>query len=125
MNYITYKRFKTKAICGDVNIPALTEIEQTGSYLFHNGKALCVVTSENAHNYFMRNDDDNGMERGKLIEDIKKALQKDRSKWEKVWNDKICQKYRRTEHADYWLWNHDFYIADIDDLRFIYELISK
>lgn len=123
MNYIVYKRFKTKAICGDVNIPALTEIEQIGSYLFHQEKALCVVTSENAHTYFMRNDDGNGIERGELIESIKKALQKDKSKWEKVWEDEVCQKYRRTEHTDHWLWNHAFYNADIDDLQYIYELI--
>lgn len=123
MMYVVYKRFKTKAICGDVNIPSQTEIEQIGSYLFHQGKALCVATSENAHTYFMRNDDGNGMERGALIERIKKALQKDRSKWEKVWNDKVCQKYRRAEHADHWLWNHDFYNANIDDLQYIYGII--
>ena len=124
MNYIVYKRFKTKAICGDVNIPAGTEIEQIGAYLFYKGQPICVTTSENAHNYFMRNDDGNGMERGKLIESIKKALKKDTSKWSRVWNDDVCQKYKRTEHLDNWLWNHDFYNANMDDLRYIYGLIQ-
>lgn len=123
MEYIVYKRFKTKAICGDVNIPAQTEIEQIGSYLFHQEKALCVVTSENAHSYFMRNDDGNGLERGDLIDKIKKALQKNRTKWEAVWNDDVCQKYKRKEHADHWVWNHDFYNAGIEDLRYIYGFV--
>lgn len=123
MEYIVYKRFKTKAICGDVNIPAQTDIDKIGAYLCHDGKALCVATSENAHTYFMRNDDGNGMERGDLIDHIKKALRKDTSKWEKVWNDEVCQKYRRTEHADHWLWNHDFYNASIDDLQYICGLV--
>ena len=39
--------------------------------------------------------------------------------WEKVWNDKIAQKYRRPEHVNYWLWNDDFYNAPIEDLKYI------
>ena len=124
MEYIVYKRFKTKAICGDVNIPALSKCELTGPYICFEKKPLCVAASENAHNYFMRNDDGNGMLRGDLIDTIKKTLQNNKEKWDKVWEDDLCRKYRRAEHKDHWLWNHDFYNADIADLEYICRLVS-
>lgn len=43
---------------------------------------------------------------------------------EKVVNDSICQRYRRQECDDTWLWNHDFYNADVDVLRYIANLIG-
>ncbi len=128
MKYITYNRFKTKAICGDVNIPALTEIELKGNMLYWQDKPLCVITSENAHKYFARNDDGQGRERGWLTSKIQTILQKrDNSyqdRWDKIWDDQLCQKYKRKDHQDHWLWNHNFYNADIDDLQYIYNLIT-
>ena len=46
-------------------------------------------------------------------------------RWDKVWADKLCQKYKRRDHADHWLWNNDFYSAPIDDLRYIAALIRE
>ena len=46
------------------------------------------------------------------------------AKWEKVWEDKLCQKYKRTEFSDYWLWNHEFYNAPIEDLEYIARLVG-
>ena len=37
------------------------------------------------------------------------------NRWDKVWEDTLCQKYKKAGHEDYWLWNHDFYNADIED----------
>ncbi len=124
MEYIVYKRFKRKAICGEVNIPAMTTVEMDDGIMFYNGKPLCIATSENAHTYFMRNDDGNGMERGELIEGIKSKLRTNAEKWDIVRADIICQKYKRKEHADHWLWNHNFYNADIEDLRYINSLVT-
>lgn len=129
MDYITHTRFKTKAICGEVNLPAMTEVELKDNMLYYQNKPLCVITSENAHNYFARNDDGQGMERGRLIYQIQKILQKKdekyQSRWDKIWNDEKCQKYKRKEYADFWLWNHAFYNAEIEDLQYIYNLIQK
>lgn len=36
----------------------------------------------------------------------------------------LCQKYKKAGHEDYWLWNHDFYNADIEDLKYIANLIG-
>lgn len=66
MKYVVHRRFKDKAICGEVNLPAMTICEETNGYIFHGDKLLCVVTSENAHQFFARDDDGAGMLRGKL-----------------------------------------------------------
>lgn len=129
MNYITHTRFKTKAICGEVNLPAMTEVELKDNMLYYQNQPLCVITSENAHNYFARNDDGLGMERGRLTQAIQQSLQKQDNKyqgrWDKVWEDELCRKYKRKEYADYWLWNHAFFNADIADLEHIYNLIKE
>ena len=61
MKYVVHRRFKDKAICGEVNLPAMTMCEETNGYIFHGDKLLCVVTSENAHQFFARDDDGAGM----------------------------------------------------------------
>lgn len=127
MKYIVHKRFKEKAICGNVNIPALTECEERDQIIYYNGQPLCVITSENAHEFFAINEDNNGLARGKLISNIVSLLRKkdnnQQNRWDKIWDDKLCQKYQRVEHPDHWLWNHDFYNASIDDLTHIWNLI--
>lgn len=35
-----------------------------------------------------------------------------------------CLKYKRKDHEDFWLWNHDFYNASIEDLEYIKSLIK-
>ena len=129
MEYIVHRRFKTKAICGDVNIPARTICEVNGSMITIDGKPLCVVTSENAHLYFARNDDGKGLERGKIVKDIIRLLLKDdglhQVRLDKVWDDPLCQKYRRTEHTDNWLWNHAFFNASMEHLTHIWQLIKS
>lgn len=128
MQYITHKRFKDNAICGQVNIPALSVCEKNGNTIYFDGKPVCFVTSENAHQYFARNDDGQGVERGKLTQEIQRRLAKRdgdyQARWDKVWEDKTCQKYKREEYDDFWLWNHEFFNANIEDLRYIAELIG-
>lgn len=122
------RRFKDKAICGEVNLPAMTMCEEANGYIFHGDKLLCVVTSENAHQFFARDDDGAGMLRGKLTQAIQKTLAKRdanyQNRWDMVWEDPTCQPYKRIEYADFWLWNHDFFNADIDTLRHIAKLVG-
>lgn len=129
MKYIVHRRFKDKAICGDVNLPALTECQYQNGIIMIEDKPLCAVASENAHQYFALNDDGNGMERGRLTQAIQKILTqndaKHQARWDKVWEDVLCKKYKRTEYADYWLWNHAFFNAEIEDLQYIYNLIQE
>ena len=128
MQYIVYKRFKAMALCGEVNIPALSICECDDGLIKYNGKDICYNVSENAHQHFARNNDGQGLLRGKLIQAIMTTLSNRddnyQSRWDKVWDDNLCQKYKRSDYSDYWLWNHDFFNAEIYDLKYIAGLIG-
>lgn len=128
MNYIVHKRFKGLALCGEVNLPYGTELQEQDSMILHGGRPLCRTTSQNAYDHFARNDDGQGLERGKLTTSITNALAKrdknHQARWDKVWTDPLCQKFKRADHADYWLWNHDFFNAELSDLRYIASLVG-
>ena len=126
MKYITCKRFKTLALCGEqLNLPYGTELFADGDILTTlDGKAVCSCKSENAKLHFARNDDGHGLDRGRLTAAIIKTLASCQDRWDKVWADAVCRKYKRADHADTWLWDHDFYNADMNDLRHIAGLIG-
>lgn len=126
--YVAKKRAKFEGISGGVNIPYGTHLENQDSFLMLNGKPVCAATSQNGLDYFAQNDDGQWEERGKLTLEIISVLakrdKKYQARWDKVWEDALCKKYRREEHEDFWLWNQDFYTAPIADLRHIKELIT-
>lgn len=132
MNYIVHKRFKDTAMCGEINLPAKTKLKSTDGVIVYNGSPICRETSENAHQFFARDDDGHGMERGRLTQAIMKTLAKrngrddpeHQARWDKVWVDPVCQQYKRPDYTDYWLWGHNFYQADINDLRHIAKLVG-
>ena len=128
MKYIVHTRFKDKAICGNVNLPALTICEEYNNIIMYNDKCICYATSECAHKHFARNDDGQGMLRGKLTQQIQKTLAvRDndyQKRWDKIWSNPNCRKYKRTEYEDYWLWNNKFFNAPIEDLLLIANLIG-
>lgn len=156
MNYIVTKRFKGKSLCGNVNLAYGTACEEKNNTIYCNGKPLCFATSENAHNYFSRNDDGQGERRGELVHDILARLtennikyfegddspfgggkiypeklaaynarEKERKEaWDRVWSNLSIRKYKRKEFADYWLFNHDFYNAPIEDLEYILKVVK-
>lgn len=132
MKYIAHRRFRKYAICGPVNIPAATELECKDGIIIYNNGLVCYEGSETDHQFFTRNDDGNGMKRGELTQAIMKTLAKTKGRgdkehqerWDKVWNDPICQPYRRADDDKYWLWNHDFFNAPIEDLQHIAKLIG-
>ena len=93
---------------------------------------MCYVASQSAFDFFAQNDDGHGIDRGKLTKNIIQTLirlkQNDTEKanavWDKIWNDPICLKYKRPEYADHWLWNYDFYNANLHDLQYIAKLVG-
>lgn len=128
MKYVVHRRFKDNAICGSINLPAMTECECEDGLITYNNTAICYATSENAHQFFAVNEDGMGMERGRLTQSIQKALAKCdgsyQERWDKVWKDSVCEEYRRKDYEDFWLWGHDFFNADIDVLRYIAKLVG-
>lgn len=128
MRYIVHKRFKAKAIGGEVNLPYGTVCEESGGVIAHAGKALVFATSENAHQYFAVDEDGEGLRRGELTRSIQKTLERRdanyQARWDRVWGDARCRRFKMPEHQDYWLWNHAFFEACIDDLLYIAALVD-
>lgn len=126
-NYLCRKRARFDGISGQVNIPYGTALICQDGFLMHQNKPLCGITSQNAYDFFSQNDDGMGRERGDLVGRILSRLQKRDSgyqaRWNKVWEDARCQKYKRPEHEDHWIWNFDFYNGPVEDLRHIAALI--
>lgn len=132
MKYIAHRRLKKDVICGPVNIPAMTEVECEDGIIIYNNGIVCYEDSETANQFFARNDDGHGMERGRLTQAIMMTLsqrngrddQAYQERWDRVWEDQICQPYKRVEYTDYWLWNQEFFNADIDVLKHIAKLVG-
>lgn len=133
--YVAHRRFKENAICGKVDIKAGEKLTEIGGMLFLGKDPVCCASSENAHQYFAKNNDGYGLLRGQLTQAIQNALARpDRAtpeetrlyiqKWDKVWADKLCAKFKRTDFDDYWLWNHDFFEAPIFHLQYIADLVE-
>ena len=128
IRYIVKKRMREKGISGYVNLPYGTEVEAVDGLIIHQGAAVCDVTGRNAHLYFARDDDGQGRERGALTLAITKRLEKrdkdHQARWDRVWEDPVCQKYRHPEHEDHFIWGHAFFEAPVEDLRHIAALIG-
>lgn len=89
------------------------------------------MASQSAHDYFTQNDDGCAVQRRKLIDSIFTALNRSKQdlasydqKWDKVWNDETCLKYKRADYDEYWLWSHDFFNASIETLQYIAHLVG-
>lgn len=131
--YIARKRARFKAGCGEnVNIPYGTALTVQGGFLVWRNKLMCADTSQVAYDYFSQNDDGRGKERGELVSTILLLLKKNHNKpdprykerWNRIWNDPFCQRFKRPEHEDHWIWNYEFYNAQVEDLQYIFRLIS-
>ena len=128
MKYVVHRRFKKDALCGPVNIPAMTELECENGIIIYQNSMVCYEECETAHQFFARNDDGNGMERGMLTQAIiKKLSSRDehyQERWDRVWDDPTCQPYKREDDDERWVWSHKFFNADINVLRHIAKLVD-
>lgn len=129
MDYICYKRFRGHGIDGDVNIRRGAELEELEGDIAFGSKIVCKNTSQNAFEYFARNDDEQGLQRGDLIMEIKKTLSKrdnkHQARWDKLWADDKANQLRRQEFEDFWCWGFQFYNASIEDLQHVKGLITS
>lgn len=131
MEYIIYSRFREKGVKGCcLNLPYGTICNSKENIIFYNNQPICFITSQIAYDYFSRNDDGQGLKRGKLVNKIMSTLSnkkdgKYQNRWDKLWEDEYCHKFRRKEHGDHWLWSFDFYNAEIEDLQYILDKISE
>lgn len=133
MKYITIKRFKRNNPFGNFNIPYGTPIEEVNGWLLApNGARICRDTAALMREYFARDDDGNGLERGKVAHAIIDRMHiepnetKDhwQERWNVIWEDKMCQKYKKDESETTFLWSIDFYNAPLFDLYYIARLVG-
>ena len=128
--YIARRRARFDGISGQVNIPYGAVLEVRDGLLYWKGEQLCATTCQNAYDFFSQDDDGQGRERGALVTAILARLrpknERDncQGRWDKVWGDSLCQRYRRPEHKDRWLWSYDFFNAPVCDLQHIAALIG-
>lgn len=154
MQYIAHRRFRgVTLIKKHINIPFGSECESSNGIVYYKGAPLMTERSENCYQYFARNDDGNGLRRGKLTQEILKLLrplsypakvppqwevlsqrQKNavaensaflRRTWDRIWGDLRLRKFKRIEFADHWTWNSEFYNAEICDLEYILNIILE
>lgn len=124
MLYIVHTDFIGKAIGGEFNLPAGTKCTESNGVIYHDGKAICRVDSQNAYQYFARDNDGNGLKRGELIKTIKDALATQDERWDRVLNDPVCKQFDKNPDGDTWEWNLAFYNASIAALQYIADLVT-
>jgi len=126
--YFTRRRARFQSGGKLVNIPWGTALECRDGRLIWKGKPLCREGAQNALDYFVQDDDGCGRVRGELVSAVLLKLERQdggyQARWNKVWEDPVCQKYRRTDHAEHWLWDRSFYNAPVLDLRYIAALVG-
>ena len=124
MKYICHKKFDKMTVCGEhMTFKKNAQLEVIGKFIAYGKKAICATTSEDAYMFFARNDDGKGIERGKLTYAIayaKRHPNKDNgfrftpSEIEMLETE--YGQYLRKD-TDTIIFNHDFFNADIEDLR--------
>lgn len=128
MQYITHHRMRGKVAYGaELNIPFGITFNTIGNFIAtDDGKAICYTTSEMAHQYFARNDDGRGLERGALTYAIAYATRhrtnKDGTRSQRFTDeelDTLCTRWERYLVPDISvvLFNHDFFNADVETLK--------
>lgn len=122
-HYITIKRMRGMGINKTVNIPCGTVLQADDEFIYYEGNPVCAIHSQRALDHFACDDDGYGLVRGRLTTEIIRRLtrrdQAHEDRWNKIWADPLCGKYRRPDYSDYWLWDHSFFAAPICDLRYI------
>ena len=74
--FIARRRARFVGIDGRVNIPYGTVLSNQGGFLIHQNKRVCTVSSQNALDYFVQDDDGAGDLRGKLVDSIQRCLER-------------------------------------------------
>jgi len=119
MDYIVHRRLRRTAICGDVNLPYGTVLEEAEGYLYYDGMPICAARSQTAKEYIAWNGDGRGLERGKLTYAIAfRGADRPGCRFDPKQREIICEKYSRylrPEH-DVILFNDEFFMADIEAL---------
>ena len=146
MEYITTKSFNTNGIGGRFNLTIGTPINENNNILYFNNLPICYKTSQYAYDYFSRNDDEKGLERFALVEQIKQRLKdlnneynenvrlelegvEDLENYEIQTPNKVAITFNKWNENG--IYQHDnintfeFYNMSVQDLQQMYELMEE
>lgn len=70
MRYLVCKTFNKSGIGGSFNLLKGATVNRVEDKLYHNGREICYISSQLAHDYFSRNDDEQGTLRFELSHKI-------------------------------------------------------
>lgn len=129
--YICKKRFKGQAICGKVNIPYGTILNNCGDYLSTpDHKLVCAITSQNCLEHFWGYDEENPdgeihrQELAKQLYDIAPA-----DTTEHLLDDEnIWRNYGHLEefYTGYmWIWDNEILDLPTERLEYLLSCINK
>ena len=127
MEYIVHHRCRELSAAGDrLNLPYGTRLETIGDFIATpDGKAICYTTSELAHRYMARNDDGQGLERGKVtwaIVHSRRERRSDDGRHAQRFTDQEIDMLERcwghflVPEAETILFNHAFFEAELQQL---------
>ena len=137
--YIVFRRFKGQGINGPVNLRYGELVERKRvrtcenpelreDFLVHGGTLICAADSRLSHTHFAPNGDGQGLGRGRLCAAIQAKLERRdpeyQARWDKVWQDPVCQRFQRPDQPDQWLWSDGFFEAGLDELDHIARLVG-
>lgn len=131
MQYICHVRYDKIGASGKKYLIRFKDkVETVGHWIAKGAEAICADTSDDAFRHFARNDDNNGMERGKLTYKIAYAprhpnIDNDYRFTENE-IDMLRQEYDRFLIKDKTavIFNYDFFNADIEELRELYNRLE-
>ena len=129
MQYICHRKYRKKGASGKkYYIKKGKTFNSVGKFIVKDSELICAITSQDAYQYFARNDDNNGIQRGKLTYEIAFAPRRPDQKIGFRFTDKQREMIE-TEYpqfvrpdTDFLIFSYDFFNADIQPLR---ELSAK
>lgn len=141
MKYIVCKYFNKKGMDGDFSLKRGSTCNSIGSIIFHNNRPICFTTSQDAFDFFARNDDDNGKERfdlsHQIIDHIKELVieyneayankepEEEIEDTVSIFYNEIRTMFPKFLKGNLDVLTVDFYNAEIDDLKEIIKLWDK
>ena len=100
MEYIVGKAYKKLGIDQNFDLAKGASAFEERGIISYNGKKVCYATSQDAHDFFARNDDGKGRERFKLTHDIINAVIAMKQEYEEAVKQAL-EGFERDEEGNY------------------------
>lgn len=124
MKYICHRKYNKIGACNELyNIEVGQTFFTIGKYIADDSKAICHIASEDAFKYFAKDDDGQGLERGRLTYEIAYADRHPNSnngfRFTEAERDMLVEQYGQyiKDNTEYLRFNYDFFNADVNIIK--------